>query len=200
MAKMVEKATFEERINHWVLAISFFALAITGFGFLIKHFAWLNAMFGGPFWASTIHKWGGLVFFASVMFTMSSYLAESLSFTDEDKEWFRLRGGYLSHEKIPPQGRLNAGQKLFYLTVLVMGLVISLSGVIMWVAGGSRGWMLIGHFFHNAAFVALVSALPIHIYLATAGNPGTFRIMTRGMVPLEWAKKRHAKWIKELGL
>jgi cytochrome b subunit of formate dehydrogenase len=35
--------------------------------------------------------------------------------------------------------------------------------------------------------------------MATLANPGTARIMGRGTVPLEWAKKKHAKWVKTLG-
>jgi cytochrome b subunit of formate dehydrogenase len=42
--------------------------------------------------------------------------------------------------------------------------------------------------------------VPLHVYLATAANPGTFRIMTRGDVPVDWAKKHHGKWVKDLGL
>jgi formate dehydrogenase subunit gamma len=59
---------------------------------------------------------------------------------------------------------------------------------------------LAAHLVHNLAFFLFVVSVPIHVYLATAANPGTFRIMTRGTVPLEWAKKRHGKWISEQGL
>jgi formate dehydrogenase subunit gamma len=45
----------------------------------------------------------------------------------------------------------------------------------------------------------MVIAIPLHIYLATLANPGTVRIMITGTVPVEWAKKRHAKWVQKMG-
>ena len=36
MAEMVKKATTEEIINHWILAVSCIVLIITGYGFLFK--------------------------------------------------------------------------------------------------------------------------------------------------------------------
>ncbi|MEJ2192871.1 MAG: formate dehydrogenase subunit gamma [Nitrospirota bacterium] len=201
MTKMVEKASVGERYNHWILVLSFFVLALTGFGFIFNDLNWLDTVFAGNHIASGIHKWAGVVFILSLLFSLASYLGESLTWGPEDSQWMRLRGGYFSSEaEVPPQGKLNAGQKLFYLTVLFFGVVMAASGFILWLMGGDRTWMQIGHFFHNLAFLVFVVAIPVHIYLATAANPGTFRIMTRGTVPLWWAKKRHGKWVKEAGL
>ncbi len=43
MDKMIKKATAFEIVNHWALAVSFFVLAITGFGFLF-HLEQLNSI------------------------------------------------------------------------------------------------------------------------------------------------------------
>lgn len=199
--RMVNKSTTAERANHWVLVLSFLLLTLTGLGFAFRSLNWLNTIVGGNHLAAIFHEWGGLVFLASLLLSMGSYLGVSLRYGPEDSAWFRLRGGYLSKGvEVPPQDRLNAGQKLFYLTVLLFGLLISATGLVMWLAGGSRGWMQLSHLLHYISFVVLVTAVPIHIYLATAANPGTFRIMTRGTVPVEWARKRHGKWLKEIGM
>lgn len=199
--KMIQKTTVAERFNHWVLAMSFFVLALTGLGFEFRSLGWLNTIFGGKPLSSDIHKWFGAAFGLSLLFSVRSYLGEALSFGPEDFEWIRLRGGYLGIRKdVPPQGKLNAGQKLYYLMVLLFGLLIFVSGLIIWLAGGSRGWMQIAHLLHNLSFVVLLTAVPLHIYLATAANPGTFRIMTSGSVPVEWAKRHYGKWVKEMGL
>jgi len=200
--KMVEKSSLNERINHWVLMLSFFVLLLTGFGFAFEStLGWLNVVFGGVHVASFIHKWVGAIFLISVVFTIGSYLGEALKYGPEDSDWIAKRGGYLGgKEKLLPQGRLNFGQKLFYLLVLVGGLAMGFSGLVIWLGTQSRGFLLFAHILHNLAFFAFVFAVPIHIYLATAANPGTFRIMIRGTVPLEWAKKRHGKWVKEQGL
>jgi formate dehydrogenase subunit gamma len=198
--KMVKMSTAGERINHWVLMLSFFALALTGFGFAFDSLNWLNIVFGGNHIAKDIHKWGGLVFFLSLLYTIGAYLGESLKFSSDDAEWLRSMGGYLSGEQVPPVGRLNAGQKLFYLSVLVLGLAIGISGFVIWLAGGNRSAMQVGFLVHNLAFVVYMTTVPFHIYMATAANPGTFRVMTRGTVPLGWAKKTHGKWVKDMGL
>jgi formate dehydrogenase subunit gamma len=107
-----------------------------------------------------------------------------------------MLGGYLSKDKEPPpQGKLNAGQKMVGWAVLIFGLIISISGIIMWLIKPTAAWVLL----HNVSSLIFAIFVPLHIYMATAANPGTFRIMTRGDVPLYWAKKKHGKWVKEIG-
>lgn len=199
--KTIQKTTLAERLNHWALAVSFFVLALTGLGFEYRSLGWLNTVFGGKALSSGIHKWSGIVFGLAIILSMTSYLREALSFGPDDVEWIRLRGGYIGASRdVPPQGKINTGQKLYYMTVLVFGLLLLASGLIIWLAGGARAWMQAAHFLHNLSFVVLVTAVPLHIYLATAANPGTFRIMTRGSVPVSWAKKHYGKWVKQMGL
>ncbi len=59
--------------------------------------------------------------------------------------------------------------------------------------------MLISHLVHNVAFSIFVIAVPVHIYLGTLANPGTFQLMVSGTLPLESAKKRYPKWMKAVG-
>lgn len=107
-----------------------------------------------------------------------------------------MLGGYFSRDaEPPPQGKINAGQKLLGLVVFISGVLIGISGLIIWLTTPTALWVLI----HNICFLLFAVFVPLHIYLATAANPGTFRIMTRGDVPLYWAKKKHAKWVKETG-
>jgi formate dehydrogenase subunit gamma len=107
-----------------------------------------------------------------------------------------MLGGYLSRDsEPPPQGKINAGQKLVGIAVLIFGALISITGLLMWL-GTPSGILVLLHNVSNMVFAILI---PLHIYMATAANPGTFRIMTRGDIPLYWAKKKHAKWVKEIG-
>ncbi|RME67092.1 MAG: formate dehydrogenase subunit gamma [Nitrospirae bacterium] len=199
---IVQRTKAWERFNHWVLALSFIVLALTGLGFLYQSLAWLNTVFGGVQLAKDIHKWAGVVFAVSVFFTLFSYLVESLRWTGDDSRWLATLGGYFSKsaEDIP-QGRLNAGQKLYYLIVVLLGgAAISLSGFLIWLGSTDAGLLRFAHFLHNLATFIFLFSVPLHIYLGTAANPGTFRAMTRGTVTRAWAKKHHAKWAKELGI
>jgi formate dehydrogenase subunit gamma len=198
---MVQKTSAFERFIHLLMAISGLVLLLTGLGFLYQQeLGWLNTIFGGQHIARGIHNWGGLVFLVSLILSFGIWLPESLTFSKEDREWIGMLGGYLSKDKEPPpQGKLNAGQKIVVLMVVFFGLVISVSGLLLWLAPGNKFIMTLGFFLHNLSSLVFAIFIPLHIYLATAANPGTFRIMTKGDVPLYWAKKKHAKWVKEIG-
>ncbi|MEK6692585.1 MAG: formate dehydrogenase subunit gamma [Nitrospirota bacterium] len=200
MTQMVRKANAFEILNHWVIAISFFVLTISGFGFLF-HLEQLNSVFGSFNNTKVIHNWAGVVFSVSLFFTLFYYLPEALRLSSDDIGWILKAGGYFSKKAVvSPQDKLNTGQKFYYLFVLVLGIAIAASGFIIWLMPGVRKWVLLSHLVHNISFDLMIIAFPIHIYLGTLANPGTFRIMVYGTVPLEWAKKRHAKWVQKMGL
>jgi len=199
MAKMIQKSTAFERIVHWLMAFSCLALLLTGLGFLYKDsLGWLNTLFGGVHLARVVHNWGGIIFAVSLVLSLGTWVPECLKWSADDSKWLGMFGGYLSKEKakdLPPQGKINAGQRVLGIAVFISGVIISITGLIMWLVIPSALWVLI----HNICSLLFAVFVPVHIYLATAANPGTFRIMTRGDVPLYWAKKKHPKWVKEIG-
>ena len=196
---MIRKAGVFEIANHWVLALSFFILSLSGFGFLF-HLEQMNSIFGSFSRMRLIHNWSGVIFLVSLFLTMFTYLRVSVSLCSDDIGWLLKAGGYLSRKAVlPPQDIINTGQKLFYLVFLLLGYAISASGLIIWLVAGVKKWMLLSHLIHNISFDLLVMLIPVHIYLGTFANPGTVRIMIYGTVPLEWAKKRHAKWVGRIG-
>jgi len=201
-SELVQRTKAWERLNHWVLALSFIVLALTGLGFLYQKLSWLNTVFGGTQLAKDIHKWAGVIFAVSVFLTLFAYLGESVRWSAEDSRWISTLGGYFSKTaEEPPQGKLNAGQKLYYLiVVLIGGIAIIVSGFLLWLGATESGLLRFAFFLHNLAFLLFITAVPLHIYLGTAANPGTFRAMTRGTVTKAWAKKHHAKWAQQLGI
>lgn len=200
---MVRKVTTSEILVHWALALSFFILVISGFGFLF-HIEQVGSVFGGFDLMRTIHNWAGVVFAFALVLTIPHYLPLSLNFTSDDKAWLRKAGGYLSKKTQVslPQDEINAGQKLLYIAVLTLGIAISVTGIIIWLIPASQGTnklVLFSFLIHNISFDIFLIVIPIHIYMATLVNPGTFRIMVYGTVPLEWARKRHSKWVQKMG-
>jgi formate dehydrogenase subunit gamma len=200
MSEMVKKASTEEIINHWILAGSCILLIITGYGFLFQ-LKGIGALFGGFNAMKVVHNWSGVVFVVSLFATLFNYLGEALTYDADDWAWIKMGGGYLSkgHVKAPPMGKLNTGQKFYYLLILVAGAAIAASGFAIWLVQGNRTLTLASHLVHNLSFILFVVAVPAHAYLGTLANPGTFRIMVYGTVPLEFAKKRYPKWMKEIG-
>jgi formate dehydrogenase subunit gamma len=198
MDKMIRKANALEILNHWVMAISCIILALQGYGFLF-HIAGIGSLFGGFTAMRAWHNYLGIAFSASLFFTIFFYLKESVTFDADDIGWIKVLGGYLSHTvKVPPMGKLNTGQKFFYLAFLVFGIGISASGFVFWLMSGDKQLVMYAHLIHNVSFVLLTIALPVHMYLGTLANPGTLRIMIYGTVPFKWAEKRHPKWIAEV--
>ena len=200
MSEMVRKASAEEIINHWILAISCILLIITGYAFLFK-LTQIGAAFGGFNGMKVVHNWAGVIFIASLFATLFNYLHESLTFDADDWAWIKMGGGYLSRsvKKAPPMGKLNTGQKLYYLAILAAGISIAASGFGIWLVPGVRSVTLVSHLVHNLAFILFVVAIPAHAYLGTLANPGTFRIMVYGTVPIEFARRKYPKWMKEIG-
>ncbi|MBE0584161.1 MAG: formate dehydrogenase subunit gamma [Desulfofustis sp.] len=195
MAEMVRKSSVDEVLNHWILAGSCILLIITGFAFLF-HMESIGGVFGGFETMKSVHNWAGVVFSVSLLYSMRHYLADALHYDADDRRWFAVAGGYLSHKvKVPPMGKYNPGQKLYYLVILLAGIAIALSGFAIWFMKDNGSMMLLAHLVHNVAFCIFVIVVPVHIYLGTLANPGTFGIMVTGTRPLETAKKRHPKWI-----
>jgi formate dehydrogenase subunit gamma len=199
MAEMVRKSSTGEIINHWILAVSCILLIFTGYGFLFQ-LKPIGNLFGGFNAMKVVHNWAGVVFTVSLVATLFHYLRESLDFGHDDWQWIKVGGGYLSHKvKVPPMGKYNPGQKLYYLAILVAGIAISASGFAIWLLPDDRGIRILSHLVHNLAFALFIVAVPVHIYLGTLANPGTFRIMVYGTVPVDFAKKKYPKWMKEIG-
>ena len=200
MSEMVRKASIEEIVNHWIMAVSCLLLIVTGYGFLFK-LEQVYALFGGSAAMKLVHNWSGVVFIASLLATTFNYLGEALSYDKDDWQWLKMGGGYLTRHNVqaPPMGRFNTGQKLYYLVILLAGVVIAASGLSIWLLSGSRTLVLASHLVHNLAFILFVVAVPAHAYLGTLANPGTFRIMVYGTVPIEFARKKYPKWLKEMG-
>ena len=107
----------KQRIVHALLATSFVVLLLTGLVLLWDPLGWLAA--GG--WSRLIHRIGAIGFLA----VPAAYLIldrkgarelvyDSFRYDRDDIEWFKTMYRYfLGHAvEMPPQGRLNAGQKL----------------------------------------------------------------------------------------
>jgi formate dehydrogenase subunit gamma len=100
--------------------------------------------------------------------------------------------------EMPPQGRLNAGQKLHHAAVVIVSAVIVASGLALWLLKSNLGssglaWMAV---IHDLCMLALTLLLVGHIfftyvYKALSG-------MTTGYVPELEARIEHSKWVDEL--
>ncbi len=78
--------TFAERINHWIGALSYTYLLVTGLAFWSPYLYWLAAVVGGGPAARFWHPWFGLMFTASLFWTFKEWHRD-MRITDADRAW-----------------------------------------------------------------------------------------------------------------
>jgi len=191
------------RINHWIVAISFVLLALSGLALFHPALFWLTNLFGGGAWTRILHPFIGCVMAAAfyllcVKFWRDNYLQP------RDWIWLRKINEVVGNreENLPDVGRYNGGQKLLFFTLVVCLIGLLLSGIVIWrvyfaeffSVGAIRAAALLHAFL---AFV-LICSIIVHIY-AGIWVKGSVRAMTRGWVTPGWAWKHHRAWFREVG-
>ena len=201
----IKRFTYPERVVHWVVGLSFLLLLVTGLAFSHPRLFWLTALLGGGPTARILHPWLGVVFTLSFVAMFFLWLRD-MRIDAGDREWLKAIRYYAVHDKarVPPAGKYNAGQKLFYWSMTAIGAAYVVSGVPMWLPGGVLG---LGPFYgsvvntmrlvHYLATVGGGLFLIVHIYLGTVAYPGTLGAMLTGSVTRGWAKLHHPRWEEE---
>jgi len=194
--KFIKKASSVEIFNHWLLAISFLCLVFTGVGILFR-VKGIISLFETYYAMLSFHEIWGVVFVVSLAFTAFSYLEESLRFDLDDVRWLKKFGCYLSKcTDAPPQGRLTAAQKIFYLFIFTTGLIMSVTGFLIWLDFKNiQSWIDELLLIHKVVFYAMIVVVPIHMLMVTFVIPKTLRVIFLGTMSLEWAKQHHSKWL-----
>jgi formate dehydrogenase subunit gamma len=202
MKKGMIKATDAfERIVHWGLAISCILLFVTGLGMMFHSLNFIGAIMGGLKSLKYVHNFTGLFFTFSLYFAIRMWWKEAGVFSmPEDLEWIKSAGGYLWHvDHVPEVGKYNPGQKAFFLTVAAFGVIMVLTGLIMWFPLRFPA-MIVRLMFalHALGFVTIFAFFFVHLYLGTVGSPGSVNAMLTGWVTRAWLLKQHAKWLREM--
>src|SRR6202020_452255 len=101
----IVRYTLAERANHWIGALSYIYLLITGLAFWSPYLYWLAAIVGGGPAARFWHPWFGLLFTLSVFVTLVQWGAD-MHITDADRAWGKAIPDYIKNEdeKLPPVG------------------------------------------------------------------------------------------------
>jgi formate dehydrogenase subunit gamma len=198
---LIVRYTANERTNHWITAISFVVLALSGLALFHPSMFWLTALFGGGQWTRILHPFVGLVMFVSflilaVRFWHHNYLDR------DDVQWLRQIDDVLANreENLPEIGRYNAGQKLLFFTMVGCLFFLLCSGVVIWRRYFSVYFPIevvrLAALVHACAAFVLIVGIVVHIY-AAIWIKGSVGAMVRGTVTLGWARKHHPKWFRE---
>lgn len=196
----IERFTSEERVAHWLSALSFLYAALTGLSLWTPQLFWLSSLFGGGGAVRRWHPWGGVVF-ALMLALMFRRWAKQMRLDKDDKRWLARAHRYAVHDEkgLPESGRFNAGQKMLFWVQSLATLLLLASGVVLWLPQlTSPSLRLAAILVHPAVAIVSILGIIVHIYMGTAAVPGAFRGMTQGFVDAGWARAHHAKWYRDV--
>ena len=191
-----------ERFVHWMTAVCFVILALSG----------LNITFGRPLllplmkpesftalseWAKYAHNFLSFPFTLGVVLIFLMWLGGNLP-TRVDLEWLKRGGGMIGHDH-PPAHRFNAGQKLIYWGVVLGGGAAAVSGYLLIFPfyGTTIETMQRAEMIHGIVAMLFIATMLAHIYIGTIGMEGAFEAMGSGEVDVNWAKEHHSLWFEE---
>ena len=220
-----------ERIAHWTMAGSFILLGITGLAVLFGRIA-IIPIFGheafsviaiGSKW---IHNWVAWPFMASLVVVFLLWVGHNIP-NRHDVVWMLKGGGLFSKGVHPPARKFNAGQKIIFWMVILLGASVSASGLSLLmpfelpmfaktfailndvgigeaVYGAPLPTTLAPHaemqlstLWHAIVAFVMMAVILAHIYLGSVGMEGAFDAMGSGEVDKQWAREHHGLWVEE---
>ncbi len=199
---LVHRFSAVQRLIHWAVGVSFTVLLLTGLAFSYPSLFWLTNLLGGGPSARALHPWVGLVFSVSMTATFGMW-AREMYLNAADLHWLRAIKAYASHQsaEVPPAGKYNAGQKLFFWAQSVLGVLFLVSGLALWLPDTVAATVPAGasvlttmRLVHYAATLAGGLLVTMHVYLGLFAFPGTARGMIDGKVTRAWATLHHPAW------
>jgi formate dehydrogenase subunit gamma len=196
----VVRYTLDERIHHWIAGISYVYCLITGLAFWSPYLYWLAALVGGGAMARFWHPWAGVIFTISVLW-MYKLWHKDMATTDADRAWSRAMKYYVENEddKLPPIGRFNYGQKMFFWLMLWGTILLVLSGLGLWFVESIPAWLRhLSISVHVIAALATIAGFIIHVYMGTAMVRGGFNAIVTGDVSASWARHHHRLWYEQV--
>lgn len=221
-----------ERFAHWLLGGSFILLAITG---LLTIFGrvFLIPAFGKDSFATIaglgkwVHNNVAWAFIVGLLMVLVLWISHNIP-TKNDLKWLMKAGGLFSKGVHPPAKKFNAGQKIIYWSVLLLGISISVSGVSLlfpfeismfaktFVLLNATGLpdliglgalpevltpyqeMQLTQLWHSIIAFVFIAIIIAHIYLGSVGMEGAYDAMGSGEVEAQWAKEHHSLWYDEV--
>lgn len=202
----IERFTPFERAAHWVNAIAFCILAISGIVMAFGKFFLLpiigQTLFGYlTYILKNLHNFVGPLFVVSLIVIVLTFLKDNLP-QRGDVRWMVRLGGMLGKTEVPSH-RFNAGEKgMFWVGTLLLGAIVVGSGLVLDKLIPSlvydRGQMQVAHMVHAIAAALMMAMLMVHIYMGTVGMRGAYRAMREGYVDDAWAQEHHAYWYEDI--
>jgi len=230
--KKIKRFGAVERFGHWLLAGSFILLGITGLVSLFGRTT-LLPLLGKENYAAFaldlkwVHNNVAWAFMIGLVLITVMWIVHNIP-NRHDVVWLLKGGGLFSKGSHPPARKFNAGQKIIFWMVVLLGTSVSLTGLSLLfpfelpmfaatfeklnaiglpqVMGlGELNTALAPHeemqfaqLWHSIVAFVMMAVIIAHIYLGSIGMEGAFDAMGSGEVELQWAKEHHGLWVDEV--
>lgn len=219
--RTIERFGELDRMAHWLMAVSFIILGLTGLNTLYGRSVLLPVIGKETFAAlsatgKTLHNYVAFAFMLGLALSFVLWIKDNIP-GPRDVVWLLKGGGMFMKGSHPPAWKFNAGQKILFWTIMLAGLSISLSGIELMfpfqfalfaktfsVLGGlgfgvpatvsTIQEMQFASAWHSIMALVLVCVIFAHIYIGTLGMEGAFDAMATGRVDENWAKEHHSLW------
>ena len=187
-----------ERFTHWLTAVSFLLLALTGLNIMLGRsvllpvigadaFSWLTQM------GKYVHHYVSFAFALGILLMFVLWAKDNLPHP-RDIIWFAKGGGILGFHV--DAARFNAGQKIIFWLVVLGGGALAVTGYIMMFLLTGVSGLQTATFLHGLIGGVLFAVILAHIYIGSLGMEGAFEAMGSGEVDLNWAKEHHSIWVE----
>jgi formate dehydrogenase subunit gamma len=191
-----------ERTAHWLTAVSFVVLAITGLNITFGKALLLPLIGPDAFstwsqYAKYTHNDMGFAFVLGLVLIVAIFIRDNMP-DKSDIVWFKQGGGFIK-SKHAPAGRFNAGEKLVFWGALGAGIAVVASGFMLlfpFYITNIFG-MQIAQVVHAIVAMLFIALILGHIYIGTLGMEGAFEAMWTGEVDYNWAKEHHDLWLEQ---
>jgi formate dehydrogenase subunit gamma len=230
--RTVTRFKFFERFAHWLMGGSFILLAITGLLVLMGR-KFIIPAFGHEAFATVavaskwIHNNVSWAFMLGLVLAFVFWVVHNIP-NKTDLKWIAVGGGLFKKGVHPPAKKFNAGQKMIFWSVIILGASISASGlsllfpfelpmfaktfVVLNDTGlpqalgfGALSEQLAPHeemqyaqLWHAIVSFVLMAIVIAHIYIGSVGMEGAYDAMGSGQVEEQWAREHHSLWLDEV--
>jgi formate dehydrogenase subunit gamma len=191
-----------ERFSHWLTAVSFVVLGLTGLNITFGKIVLMPVIGPDAFSsfsqaAKYAHNFVGFAFAVGLVLIVAMWIKDNIP-SKVDVEWLKQGGGFIK-SKHAPAGRFNAGEKLVFWFALGAGAAVIASGFMLLFpfALTNIAGMQIAQVVHAVVAVLFVAVILGHIYIGTLGMEGAFEAMGTGDVDLNWAREHHDQWLRD---
>ncbi len=215
-----------ERFAHWLTAVTFVILALTGLNMLYGRYVLPPVL--GPeifatltLWGKYAHNYLAFGFMLGLVMLFVLWVWGNLP-NRHDVVWLLKGGGMLKRGVHVHARKFNAGQKIVFWLVILAGVSVSLSGIMLifpfelGMFGETFAWinwafgtdfpaqltamqeMQFAQIWHAIVGLVLTAVIIGHIYIGTIGMEGAFDAMGSGEVDENWAREHHDLWVQRL--